>query len=492
MKVGVIGTGYVGLTTGLCLAHLGHRVSCLDVDAEKINVLRSGLLPIHEPHLAQLLSLCSVNIEFTTDPSEALVDAEVTFICVGTPSLSDGNPDLQFVKAASEQIGKHIGNQFMVVVNKSTVPVGCANWVEEMVREAYEADHNRKANGLFAIASNPEFLREGSALYDSLYPDRVVIGSDHPNALEVLQSLYRPIIQQDFPAPDFLPRPDDMKSVPVVTTNLTSAELVKYAANAFLSVKISFANEIAQLAERVGADIRHVVQGIGLDSRIGHRFLQAGLGWGGSCFGKDTAALLATAREYGTNLPIVHAARVVNAAQREHVIATLLSELKILKGRTIGMLGLAFKPNTDDLRDAPAIDIAKRLIERGARVRAHDPVALRKARADYGEVGIQFCQHPESVADEADALILVTEWPQYRNLRWKELASAMRFALIFDGRNFLDRRNLESAGFRYIGVGLGTNMPRKHRNSVQERLPQRMHRSAHTVAYEPSVSLQSD
>jgi UDPglucose 6-dehydrogenase len=367
--------------------------------------------------------------------------------------LPDGNPNLQYVKAAGEEIGKHLRDGFTVVVNKSTVPIGSANWVDTVVRDSYEESRGSKANGIFAVASNPEFLREGSALHDTLYPDRVVLGSDNPKALEVLYALYRPIIEQSFAAPNFLPRPEGLAAVPVVTTNLTSAELIKYAANAFLSVKISFANEVGCLAERVGADITQVVRGMGLDSRIGARFLQAGLGWGGSCFGKDTAALVATAREYSVWMRIVQAARDVNYEQRERVVAMLLSELKILKGKTIGLLGLAFKPHTDDLRDAPAFDIGRRLLDRGAKVRAHDPVALDRARRERSDSGIQFCNTPESVAADSDALILVTEWPQYQELRWSDLAASMRHPLIVDGRNCLERRKLEQAGFRYLGMG---------------------------------------
>jgi UDPglucose 6-dehydrogenase len=454
LNICVVGTGYVGLTTGVCLAYLGHRVICLDVDQDKIELLQNGRIPIYEPGLEDVLCSSRGNISFTTDPSFALADARVIFIAVGTPSLPDGNPDLQYVTAASEQIGKHLRDGFTVVVNKSTVPIGSANWVETVVRDAYEENGGSKPNGIFAVASNPEFLREGSALHDTLYPDRVVFGSDNPEALEVLYALYKPIIEQSFAAPPFLPRPEGLGAVPVVTANLTSAELIKYAANAFLSVKISFANEVGHLAERVGADINQVVRGIGLDSRIGSRFLQAGLGWGGSCFGKDTAALVATAREYGICMRIVQGARDVNYEQRERVVAMLLSELKILKGKAIGIFGLAFKPHTDDLRDAPAFDIGRRLAERGAKVRGHDPVALDRARRERADSGIQFCDTPEATAKGADALILATEWPQYIDLDWNNLAAGMRFPLILDGRNCLGRHKLEQAGFRYLGLGV--------------------------------------
>lgn len=350
-------------------------------------------------------------------------------------------------------IGENLGGAYTVVVNKSTVPIGSGNWVEALVREGFEARHAKRPDGRFSVASNPEFLREGSALHDSLYPDRVVIGSDDPRALEVLYALYKPVLEQTFPAPVFLPRPEWLSAVPLITTNLASAELTKYAANAFLSLKISFINEIAQLAEKVGADIAQIAKAIGMDARIGARFLQAGIGWGGSCFGKDTLALIATGREYSLTMPIVAAAREVNYRQRERVIEKLLAELKILKGRTVGLLGLAFKPHTDDLRDAPALDIARRLIDRGARVRAHDPVAMECARRECASLPIGYSESPEALALEADALVLVTEWPQYRDLPWPALAQSMRIPLILDGRNFLERDVLEGAGFRYFAMG---------------------------------------
>ena len=279
-----------------------------------------------------------------------------------------------------------------------------------------------------------------------------MVGSDDPRALESLYTLYRPVVEQTFPAPSFLPRPESLGAVPLITTNLASAELVKYAANAFLALKISFINAVAQLAEKVGADATQISKGIGLDARIGTRFLQAGIGWGGSCFGKDTAALIATAREYNLTMPIVAAAREVNYRQRDRVLEKLLGTLKILKGRTIGLLGLAFKPNTDDLRDAPALDIARRLMERGAKVRAHDPIALGRARREC-DANLGLVESVEQLAEEADALVLVTEWPQYRDLPWAKLASVMRTPLLLDGRNFLAQATLEAAGFQYIGMG---------------------------------------
>jgi UDPglucose 6-dehydrogenase len=343
-----------------------------------------------------------------------------------------------------------MGSEFTVVVNKSTVPIGSGNWVGSLLRDASE----QRPGGVpgFAVASNPEFLREGSALHDSLYPDRIVIGADEPRALEVLYTLYRPILDQTFPAPTYLPRPEDVSAIPLVSTDLASAELIKYAANAFLALKISFINEIGLVAERVGANITEVGRGIGLDSRIGPRFLNAGIGWGGSCFGKDTAALIATAGEYGLHMPIVEAARKINDRQRDRVVEKLLHELKILKGRTIGLLGLAFKPNTDDLREAPAIEIAQMLIDRGVRVKAHDPIAAGRFQKEHGRMGVSVCDSPEEVADGCDALVLITEWNDYRELNWEAVAKRMRNPLVLDGRHALDHDKLARAGLRYVGI----------------------------------------
>jgi UDPglucose 6-dehydrogenase len=324
--------------------------------------------------------------------------------------------------------------------------------VGSLVREALEARHGREAVCRFAVASNPEFLREGNALHDSLYPDRIVIGSDEPHSLEILYSLYRPVLDQTFNPPNFLPRPEELGAVPLISTDLASAELIKYAANAFLALKISYINEIGCLAERVGADIVQVAKGIGLDARIGTRFLQAGIGWGGSCFGKDTSALVATASEYGLTMPIVGAAREVNRRQRDRVVEKLLGELKILKGRTVGVLGLAFKPNTDDLRESPAVEIAQRLIERGAKVKAHDPVALERFRAEYGSMGVVCCETAEEVARDSHALVLATEWPEYRDLDWESVAKSMSTPVVLDGRNTLDRARLARAGVRRLSL----------------------------------------
>ncbi|MEN9207821.1 MAG: UDP-glucose/GDP-mannose dehydrogenase family protein [Gloeomargarita sp. GMQP_bins_120] len=451
MQVAIIGMGYVGLTTGVALAYLGHQVVGLDVDARKIARLQGGEIPIYEPYLAELLQLVRSHITFTTDYATAIAPAQVVFIAVGTPSLPDGNPDLTYVRQAAQGIGLHLAQPFTVIVNKSTVPIGSGNWVETLIEEALRQRPTPAPR--FAVASNPEFLREGSALHDTFYPDRVVLGTQDPQALEILHQLYQPILEQSFTPPSFLPRPESLAAVPLVTADLASAELIKYAANAFLALKISFINEIAQLAERVGADVTQIARGIGLDKRIGSQFLQAGIGWGGSCFGKDTAALIATARDYGLGMPIVQASRLVNAQQRQLVVDKLLQTLKILKGRRVGLLGLAFKPHTDDLRDAPAYDIAQQLLERGVAVRVHDPVALERAQREWSKLAVQYCDDVLALARDADALVLVTDWPHYQELPWETLTRVMRQPLLIDGRNCLDRERLRQAGFTYLGVG---------------------------------------
>ncbi len=452
MNVSIVGAGYVGITTGVALAYLGHTVTLLDSDQSKIALLREGKFPIYEPFLEEIGALVQARLRYTSDPSEAHPAADIIFIAVGTPPLDDGSPDLSHLRAAAAAVGSHLGAGFTAVVNKSTVPIGCGNWVDSLVRTAFEARNGCRPNGRFAVASNPEFLREGSAMRDSLYPDRVIVGSDDHHALECLYSLYRPLAEQTFTPPVCLPRPESLGAVPLITTNLASAELIKYAANAFLALKISFINEFAQLAEKVGADAAQISKGIGLDARIGARFLQPGIGWGGSCFGKDTAAIISIAHEYNLSMPIVAAAREVNARQRNHVIEKLLETLKILKGRTIGLLGLAFKPDTDDLRDAPALDIARKLLERGANVRAHDPIALDRAHRECTP-GITLTDSVDLLASDADALVLVTAWPQYRDLPWSKLAALMRTPVLLDGRNLLDQSTLEAAGFHYIPIG---------------------------------------
>jgi UDPglucose 6-dehydrogenase len=452
VNVTVIGAGYVGLTTGVMLAALGHKVTCLDVDEHKLEQLRCGMPTIYEPHLEDLLLAVMSNLMFTSDYTTNVPQAEVIFITVGTPSLPDGNPDLRYLRAAAQSIGQNLGEHFTVVVNKSTVPIGSGNWVESLIQDAFQDSHQKLPASL-GVASNPEFLKEGTALHDSFFPDRIVVGSDSTLALDTLEKLYQPLIDQSFDAPKGLTRPLGFAKVPFVKADLASAELIKYAANAFLSTKISFINEISELAEKVGADVQQVARGIGLDARIGSKFLHAGIGWGGSCFAKDTSALVATAREYGLSMPIIQAAKEVNARQRARIVEKLLSELKILKGKTIAILGLAFKPNTDDLRDAPALEISRRLEERGAKVKAHDPIAMPRFLLEMPDSSVVLCESALAAMTGADAVVLVTEWSEYRDLDWAVVQEVMRGRFVVDGRNFLDRAAIEGFGLRYEGMG---------------------------------------
>jgi UDPglucose 6-dehydrogenase len=451
MKVCVVGTGYVGLTTGACLALLGHEVTCVDIDAAKVAELRSGRSPFYEPHIEDLLAAAAPRLAFTTEYGEAVPGADVVFVAVQTPAQDNGSPDLRYLQAAAEAIGRHLTG-FTVVVNKSTVPIGSGNWVDAILRESFELHNGRRANGEFAVASNPEFLREGSAIRDTLYPDRVVVGSDDQRGLTMLNRLYRPILDQSFTPPTFLSRPDDVSAVPLVSTDLGSAELIKYAANAFLALKISYINEIGLLASKVGADIEQVARGTGLDARIGRRFLQPGVGWGGSCFGKDTAALIATAADYGLAMPVIEAAREVNRRQRALVVDKLLGELRILKGRRIGVLGLAFKPETDDLRDAPAIDIVNRLIEHGAMVRLHDPVAMPRCQREHPHLAPYLRDAAADIFVDSDAVVLLTEWSQYLELDWAKYLPLTHNPIVLDGRHALDRKALCAAGYRYLSL----------------------------------------
>jgi UDPglucose 6-dehydrogenase len=468
MRVTVIGTGYVGTVTGACLAYLGHRVTCVDLDEEKIAKLQRGEMPIYEPHLAELLADAGAHggIDFTTELAPAARASDVIFIAVGTPPRPSGEANLSFLEAAARSIGAAMdGSKFRVVVNKSTVPVGCGNLVETLVREGVRETHPGEEKRVrFGVASNPEFLREGSAIADSLYPDRIVLGAEEECTTEALRELYAPMIEQTFVPPPYIPRPASMTRVPLVTTTLTSAEMIKYAANTFLAMKIGFANEAANLCERVGADVKEVMAGIGLDSRIGGKFLSAGLGWGGSCFGKDVQSLLHTAEEYGYQARLLEAALAVNRAQRQVVIQKLQEKLFILKGRTIALLGLAFKPDTDDLRDAPSLQIAERLIQLGARVKAYDPIAMPACQAQHPELRIQYCDSVRNVVLDADAVVLVTEWDEFRHIDLEQIAHLMHQPILVDGRNLYDPETARNAGFDYCGIGRSTRA-RPPRNS---------------------------
>jgi UDPglucose 6-dehydrogenase len=374
---------------------------------------------------------------------------------------------LKYLEGAARGIGKAMdGTRFRVVVNKSTVPVGSGNLVDTLVREGISESHPAGGSVIrFGVASNPEFLREGCALADSLYPDRIVVGASDDQTLGVMLDLYAPLVEQSFEPPAGVPRPAGLLKVPLVTTTLTSAEMIKYAANAFLTVKIGFANEMANICERVGAEATEVMRGIGLDTRIGSRFLNPGVGWGGSCFGKDVHALLQTAAEYGYASKLLQASLEVNDAQRQMVIQKLQEKLLILKGRTIGLLGLSFKPDTDDLRDAPSLHIAERLVQMGARVKAYDPIAMDACREQHPELKVRYCGSAREVAQDADALVVITEWKEFADLPLAEVASLMARPILVDGRNVFAPEAAIAAGFDYTGIGRGPRPPADQREN---------------------------
>ena len=426
---------------------MGHRVVCVDNDEARVNTLREGGVPIFEDHLPELLAKHrDRGLEFTTDLGTAVEASEAVFIAVGTPQGDTGAADLSYVEAVVSEIARSIGG-YKVIVEKSTVPVYTNEWIRRVLHR--HGVHPQS----FDVVSNPEFLREGCAIADSLYPDRIVTGAADKETLAVMQELYRPLVEQNFEPPPGVPRPSGMTRVKMVTTTLTSAEMIKYAANAFLAMKIGFANEIANICEHVGAEAPEVMTGIGLDSRIGAKFLSPGIGWGGSCFGKDVLALLHTAHEYGYESRLLRASIEVNTAQRQMVIQKLQEKLFILKGRTIGLLGLAFKPDTDDLRDAPSLHIAERLLQMGARVKAYDPVAMAACREQRPDLRIRYCESAQHLAVEADALVLVTEWREFRDLDLAVLARAMARPVLVDGRNLFSPEAARAAGFDYTGIG---------------------------------------
>lgn len=451
MKVAIIGAGYVGLTTCVAMAYLNHEVVGVDKDPHKLSLLYRGESPIHEVGLQTLLDQTARRITFTDNVIDAVGNADIIMIAVGTPQKQSGEADTHYVEEAAREVAHGLRpNWEYTLVVKSTVPIGTNR------RVAHVVDRVLLERGLDATvysASNPEFLQEGMALHGMFYPDRIVVGAEQAEAVEALRRMYRPILEQTFDPPSFLPRPEGYSLPPLITTDATSAEMIKYAANTFLAIKISFVNEISGLCERVGADVTEVARGMGLDARISPRFLGAGLGWGGSCFPKDTAAILSVAAEYGYTLPIIHAAREVNWRQRQLIVEKLQQSLKILRGRTIAMLGLAFKPNTDDVREAPALDIIRTLVERGAHVRAHDPVAIPNAQEALKGLDIEFTKDCYQVADRADALVLATEWEEYRGLDLARMAKCMRTLVLVDGRNFYKPADAEAAGFVYMGIG---------------------------------------
>ncbi|WP_216327027.1 UDP-glucose dehydrogenase family protein [Deinococcus aestuarii] len=451
LQVAIVGTGYVGLTTGVALAHLGHTVVGVDQDPGKVQMLREGRSPIHEVHLEDLLRASGEQLRFTTHLSEGLQGADVAIIAVGTPPKPNGEADTRYVEAVAREIAQHLTEgQRLVVVVKSTVPIGSNQRVASVIARVLR---ERQVQAHVSFASNPEFLREGMALYDTFYPDRIVVGTADDHATTVLRQLYRPLLEQTFTPPPGLPRPSAFPLPPLVTTDTTSAEMIKYAANAFLATKISFINEIAGLCERVGADVTEVARGMGLDTRIGSRFLQAGLGWGGSCFPKDTQALQAVAAEYGYTMPIIQAARDVNARQRKLMVEKLQRTLKVLRGRTVAVLGLAFKPGTDDVRDSAGMDVLRMLLECDVHLRAYDPVALDAAQRALPDMEVDWAYTAQEALEGADAVLIATEWEEFQTLDWAVLATRMRTPVVVDGRNVLNPAALRAAGFTYVGVG---------------------------------------
>ncbi len=460
MRVCVIGTGYVGLVTGACLAHIGHDVVCIDNNEEKVKIMKAGQSPIFEPGLSEIMqgAIQSGRIEFSTDIAAGVAHGEILFIAVGTPPLPNGESDTRYVEAVARSIGANLNGGYKVIVNKSTVPIGSGDWVRMIVLDGL-AERQKQlvtagsgpAERLpevadFDVVSNPEFLREGSAVYDTFNPDRIVLGGNSQKAIGLMKQLYAPIVERQF-AENKTAAP-----VAVLATDLSSAEMIKYAANAFLATKISFINEVANICDRVGADVTQVAKGIGLDSRIGSKFLNAGIGWGGSCFPKDVSALIHTADDYGYEAQLLKAAVSVNERQRLIALEKLQQALKILKGKTVGLLGLTFKPDTDDLRDAPALNLIEQLNRLGAKVKAYDPIVSQTGMR-HGLSGVLVETDAERLADGCDALVLVTEWQQFNTLDYNKMAKLMSHPVIIDGRNFLNPQDMEKAGFQYIGVG---------------------------------------
>lgn len=435
MKIAVIGTGYVGLVSGTCFSELGVRVSCLDIDQKKIDNLNKGILPIWEPGLKDMVddNMHKGLLSFTSDYAEALKDAEAAFICVGTPPDEDGSADLQYVLAVAREIGRNISD-YIVVVTKSTVPIGTSEKVRKAVADEIAA---RKVDIKFDVASNPEFLKEGSAVADFMKPDRVVVGVDSEEAKELMTRLYRPMLLNNFR---------------VIFTDIPSAEMIKYAANSMLATRISFMNDLANLCELVGADINMVRKGIGSDTRIGSKFLYPGCGYGGSCFPKDVKALIKSASDYDYSLEILKAVENVNNRQKEILFNKVYKYFDgNLKGKKIAMWGLAFKPNTDDMREAPSLILAEKFTSMGAKIFAYDPVAMDEAKRRLGDK-ITFCKSPYEATENADALLLVTEWSEFRVLDYK-LLEKMKQKLIFDGRNIYDPAEVRRFGFQYFGIG---------------------------------------
>ena len=435
MNIAIVGTGYVGLVTGTCFAEMGSHVTCVDVDTQKIQKLQSGIMPIYEPGLEELVKR---NVEFgrlsfTTDLTEVLDDVEVVFSAVGTPPDEDGSADLQYVLAVARQFGRNI-NKYTILVTKSTVPVGTARKVKAAIQEELD---RRGVSVPFDVASNPEFLKEGAAIKDFMSPDRVVVGTESDKAREVMTRLYKPFLINNFR---------------VIFMDIPSAEMTKYAANAMLATRISFMNDIANLCERVGANVDSVRKGIGTDTRIGTKFLYAGCGYGGSCFPKDVKALLHTGLDHGYHMEVIEAVERVNERQKSIVYDKMVAAVGSLEGKTVAIVGLSFKPETDDMREAPALVVIDRLLKDGATVRVFDPIAMDECRRRIGD-SVTYCKNLYDAADGADVFALLTEWRQFRMPSWNVIKKVMNGNVVVDGRNIYDRQELEELGFVYSRIG---------------------------------------
>jgi UDPglucose 6-dehydrogenase len=445
MHVAIFGTGYVGLVTGTCLAEVGHDVVCVDIDQAKVDGLNNGVIPIYEPGLEPMVKAnhAAGRLHFTTDAARAIVEGEVVFIAVGTPPDEDGSADLQYVLAVAATIGKHLERP-AVVVDKSTVPVGTADKVRAKIAETLAA---RGAEVAFDVVSNPEFLKEGAAVEDCMRPDRIVIGADNPKAVEKLRRLYAPF---------------NRNHERIVGMDVRSAELTKYAANAMLATKISFMNEIANIAEKVGADIEMVRQGIGSDPRIGWHFIYPGAGYGGSCFPKDVQALARTAQQHGHSPTLLDAVEAVNEHQKSHLFELMqrhYGDAGALRGKTVALWGLAFKPNTDDMREASSRKLLQQLWDAGATVRAYDPEAMEETRRIFGERDdLVLCGSAGEALQGADALVVITEWKQFRSPDFARVQSLLKDAVVFDGRNLYEPDDVEAAGLAYYGIGRGRSI----------------------------------
>ena len=436
MKISVVGTGYVGLVSGTCFADSGITVTCVDIDEKKIEGLKNGIIPIYEPGLETKVkdNVDKNRLSFTTEIKESLVDCEAVFIAVGTPPDEDGSADLSYVLGVARDIGKHM-TDYLVVVTKSTVPIGTAKKVRAAVKEELE---KRQVNIEFDVASNPEFLKEGDAIKDFLKPDRIVVGTDSERAMKVMQRLYKPFT---------------LNGHPIIFMDIPSAELTKYAANSMLATRISFMNEIANLCEIVGADINHVRKGIGSDTRIGNKFLYAGVGYGGSCFPKDVKALIKTADENKYSLEILKSVEKVNDKQKSVLFEKLMKYFNgNLEGKTITLWGLSFKPNTDDMREAPALVIIEKLLKEKAIIKPHDPVAMHETKRRIGDT-VAYCKDIYEALIDADALLILTEWSEFRVPNYVVMSKLMKNKVIFDGRNIYDPTEIKEQGFEYFGIG---------------------------------------